>query len=104
MKTQRVNGLLSLAWLVGEDLEGRPDAPGEVLKKVQKRVGGRRPQPLYFLESRNRVVARTAPRVATTDATDAQPQPFDGAVFLQSLNHVVAAGGLETAAVGQPRR
>ena len=55
-------------------------------------------------DRRHRVVAVTAKGVAAQDALKAQPQALDGAVSLDSLHGIVAAGGMVTAHWGRERR
>ena len=39
------------------------------------------------------IIATSTPRIARKHALEREPRPFEGAVFAQSLNAVVGAGG-----------
>ena len=56
----------------------------------------------FFL--RHRVISTAAPGVATADALDAQPEAFQWAILLDSLQGVLRAGRSVTAGGGRERR
>ncbi len=54
--------------------------------------------------SRDGVVAAAAPGIAAEDALEAEPEPFKGTVFAESLESILGAGGGEPAAGRLERR